>query len=146
MRYCAEPPTASLSISSGSENDLYMHLYQAVQDLPWKPVSACADVPARTFGTLLVFCYFRELYSSAEIALTAMTDPDLQYICTRTLPEANDLRSFRRANRPMIEHALATLIRIHSNHSSQPIPWSALNEAKRRVDLAVRSDCFELDI
>jgi hypothetical protein len=143
MRYCAEIPV-NASPSSARGNDHYVSLYQAVQDLPWRRGLAATEIPARALGTLLVFCYARELYSSTEIALQAVTDRDLQYICTRHVPDLNELRSFRRANRPLIEHALATYLR--SRGSSTIGSLTVLGEAKRRVDLAVRSDCFELDV
>lgn len=130
----------------GSGNDLYMRLYQAVQDLPWRRGNAATEIPVQALGTLLVFCYSRELYSSSEIVLCARTDRDLIYICTRHAPDANELRSFRRANRSLIEHALATFMRIHPSGISRLDCGSVLSEAKRRVDRAVRSDCFEMDV
>ena len=145
MRYCAEIPPNASPAPRQSGTDLYIQLYQAVQDLPWRTALMPSDIPALALGTLLVFCYSRELYSSSEIALCARTDRDLQYICTRHAPDANELRSFRRANRPLIEHALATFMRIGPSKNSQRAPGSVLSEAKLRVDLAVRSDCFDLD-
>lgn len=145
MRYCAELPCDSCPASSETEKNLFTVLYQAVQDVPWREINGPRVSPARVLGTLLVFCYFRELYSSGEIALTIRLEPDLQYITTRSVPDPNELRAFRRANRSMIEHGLATLFRLAEGRD-KGVSKNPLLEAKRRVDLAVRCDSFELDI
>lgn len=145
MRHCAEFPRDLLPIGEESENELRRLLYEAVQDLRWKDAVA-KEAPARVLGTLLVFCYFRGLYSSSEIALLARTDADLQYICMRSLPGSNELRIFRRENRALIEHALATLLRLLSASRQEVLPGTPLTEARERVNRAVKCDCFEMDV
>ena len=126
-----------------ANNEQLSALYSSVQGSRWAP--ATMETPAPVLGTLLVFAYFREIYSSSEIVLAAQDDILLRYICTNRPPPSSVLRSFRRDNRAAIEHALANLLRLQPLHSSSPrtSPWQ---EAKRRVNIAVRTDCFDLDV
>ena len=118
--------------------------------------------------TLLTFCYASGTYGSADIELNIRRDQMTRYLCTKTYPDIDVIRGFRRLNRLLIKQCLAFVLRRawelrfseEQNDDNQnascsdvsPTSWSAQRltpdfacEAEERVARAVRADSMALD-
>jgi hypothetical protein len=56
--------------------------------------------------TLLTYCYAAGIYGSEDIEWACEHDVTVRYICANTLPTQDNIRRFRRANRPWVEACL----------------------------------------
>jgi hypothetical protein len=60
----------------------------------------------RAMAGLLVFACAREMFDSEEVARACRTDPILRQLCGGAAPFADELQTFRRRNRPLLEGVL----------------------------------------
>jgi transposase len=67
--------------------------------------------PSQT-ATLLVYCYARGIFSSAEIENRLSLDPAISYICAGLKPDWFQLRRFRRDNSLLILGILTRLLEL----------------------------------
>jgi len=61
--------------------------------------------------TLVTYCYATGVYGSGEIELGIQRDAMTRYLCARTYPGVDAIRSFRRHHRPEIRECLGELFR-----------------------------------
>jgi hypothetical protein len=119
--------------------------------------------------TLLTYCYATGVYGSMDIELNIRRDQMTRYLCAKTYPDVDDLRSFRRDRCLKIKHCLAAVLRRvwelrFCGDEAEPIGGSPcvgapLNrctginpapnlsgEAEERIARAIRADSIALDI
>jgi len=61
--------------------------------------------------TLVTYCYAACLFGSQDIEFAILSDPLVRYICARTYPAWQEIRSFRRLNREVIRKCLSETFR-----------------------------------
>lgn len=87
----------------------------AVQDLPWPNATVTFDEAddrayrPQMLMTLLTYSYATGLCDSQEIERNSGLDPTLRYLCAGDRPSWQTLARFRRANRSLLERALASV-------------------------------------
>lgn len=119
--------------------------------------------------TLLTYCYATGVYGSMEIELNIRRDQMTRYLCAKTYPDIDELRSFRRDCRQIIKHCLAAVLRRvwelrFCGDDAEPIGglsyvgpslgrWAGMrpapdfsNEAEERIAWAIRADSMALDV
>jgi len=119
--------------------------------------------------TLLTYCYATGVYGSMDIELNIRRDQMTRYLCAKTYPDIDEIRSFRRDCRRIIKHCLvAVLGRVWElrfcGDDAEPIGglsyvgssldrWSGTrstpnfsNEAEERIARAIRADSMALDV
>lgn len=148
---------SDLRLEVGAETLLALTL-EAAQSLATRPPHDHAERPnPRMLLTLLTFSYASGWFRSEDVERAAATDPTGRYITAREPIRAADVRRFRRANRPWIEHCLTQVIaQIGLRTQRRPefrdpngaarhavILEDALRDARRRVGLAVQLDAAE---
>jgi hypothetical protein len=166
-----QPPTAmnspTLPPRSEAETDLRALIgadallaltLNAAQTLATRPAHDPTARPnPRMMLTLLTFSYASGWFGSEDVERAAGTDPTGRYISAREDIRAADVRRFRRANRPWIEHCLTQVIaQVWLRASQCPefrdpagaarhavILEAALRNARRRLSLAVQLDAAE---
>jgi len=127
-----------------------------------------ADFRPHILLSLLTYCYATGVYSSTDIELSFTQDTLVRHLCADTYPEAHRSRWFRRDNRQRIQRALAEVFqrawRIRSRQEESG-PNEAVDlidpcfepemdcqnallfaaEAEKRINRAVRLDCWAFD-
>lgn len=119
--------------------------------------------------TLLTYCYATGVYGSMDIELNIRRDQMTRYLCAKTYPDVDVLRSFRRDWRLKIKQCLATVLRRvwelrFCGDDAEPIGglayvgsslsrWTGMrptpnfpNEAEERIAWAIRADSMALDV
>jgi hypothetical protein len=162
---CIKPEMlASIADSTGIDSDLPL-----ASDPAWLPQPGPASHPLLP---LLTHCYAAGLYGSEDIAEAVRWNPQLRSICANQLPEARDLRRFRRTHRERITHCLAQILAqstttttpAHRGHNRSsylavslgrwasrglpivsPLDAVCAVEAERRVHRAIQKDSADLD-
>jgi hypothetical protein len=111
----------------------------------------------RVLLTLLTYCYAAGIYSSDEIEAQVPNDPQLAYLCAKTLPLANRLRHFRRYHREFVVKSLSELLQLAwKSHPQNCGPLRAAHDtrqfesffrraAEQRVQEAILEDTMALD-
>jgi Transposase domain (DUF772) len=61
--------------------------------------------------TLLTYCYSTSFYGSHDIEWAIERDRTVRYICARTYPDAQALRSFRRRHRELLLQCLTYVVK-----------------------------------
>jgi hypothetical protein len=118
--------------------------------------------------TLLTYCYATGVYGSMDIELNIHRDQMTRYLCAKTYPDVDVLRSFRRDWRLSIQQCLATVLsRVWElrfcGDDAEPIGglsyadsslnrWTGMtpapnfpNEAEARIARAIRADSMAMD-
>jgi hypothetical protein len=105
-----DPLPADLS-SWMDKRDLVGLILDVVQPIGWRTEFSQDSgldqrLRPRMLLTLLTYCYATGIYGSHEIELSIGRDETIRYLCARANPSWNDLRRFRRQNKPVIHRAL----------------------------------------
>lgn len=119
--------------------------------------------------TLLTYCYATGVYGSMDIELNIRRDQMTRYLCAKTYPDIDVLRSFRRDCRLKIKQCLAIVLRRvwelrFCGDDAEPIVgisyvgsslsrWTGMRpapnfstEAEERIAWAIRADSMALDV
>ena len=119
--------------------------------------------------TLLTYCYATGVYGSMDIELNIRRDQMTRYLCAKTYPEIDEIRSFRRDCRLIIKQCLVSVLRRvwelrFCGDDAEPIGgvsyagaslgrWAEMrpapdfsNEAEERIAWAIRADSMALDV
>jgi hypothetical protein len=118
--------------------------------------------------TLLTYCYAAGVYGSGDIELEIRRDRMTRYLCAKSYPDIDAIRSFRRRHRAKIKQCLAALLcRVWELRSSGDAPrpsddlyvsyslrrWTDVipapnfdREAEARITRAVLADSMALDV
>jgi len=119
--------------------------------------------------TLLTYCYATGVYATGEIEQNIQRDPMTRYLCARTYPNVDAIRSFRRHQRVEIQRCLAAVLqrawrlrfsdteeRETPDHGYLKTQTGCLanpelladfeSEAEERLARAIRADSMALDI
>jgi transposase len=119
--------------------------------------------------TLLTYCYAAGVYGSMDIELNIRRDQMTRYLCAKTYPDIDVLRSFRRDCRLKIKQCLTLVLRRvwelrFCGDDAEPIGglsyvgsslgrWSGTrpapnfsSEAEERIARAIRADSMALDV
>ena len=119
--------------------------------------------------TLLTYCYATGVYGSMDIELNIRRDQMTRYLCAKSYPDVDVLRSFRRDWRLKIKQCLTTVLsRVWElrfcGDDAEPIEelsyvgtslsrWNGMrptpnfhNEAEERIARAIRADSMALDV
>jgi hypothetical protein len=105
----------------------------------------------RVFLTVLTYGYGTGVYASEHIEAQAQRDPSLRYLAARLPFSGDELRRFRRMNRPLVEDCLSRLIALvwqmpGSCGSDRELAEGAFKlAAQRRVAEAIQADSMALD-
>ena len=104
-----------------------------------RPEGIAEDQPSpRLLLTLLTYCYAAAIYGSEDIEWACDKDPSVHYLCAKTPPEQEDIRRFRRANRPSIE---ACLVWIYGQACPAKDPGHSLADfVRQKLELAIMMD------
>lgn len=98
------------------EEKILSWVEQEIERLPRELLSpssapgAKVDERWRRLAVLMTFAYSVQVFRSGEIATACHTNSTLKSICANKAPFAQELEHFRRANRPVLEAALAGLL------------------------------------
>ncbi|HKS38032.1 MAG TPA: hypothetical protein VJW76_12620 [Verrucomicrobiae bacterium] len=119
--------------------------------------------------TLLAYCYATGVYGSMDIELNICRDQMTRYLCARTYPDIDAIRSFRRDCRLKIKQCLISVLRRvwelrFCGDEAEPIGgvsyagaslgrWAGMRpgpdfsiEAEERIAWAIRADSMALDV
>jgi transposase len=118
--------------------------------------------------TLLTYCYATGVHGSADIELEIRRDRMTRYLCAKTYPDLDAIRSFRRQYRLKLKQCLAAVLcRVWElrfcGDDAEPIDgryigtspsrWTDAmpvpkfdSEAEERITRAVRADSMALDV
>jgi len=100
---------------------------------------------------LLSFAYATRIFSCEEVAARCCSDTTFRQICRGSFPAAQELSSFRRQNRPLLQRILArVLLRavrhrfdLDADRLSPELEQDLWNHAARRLDVARHLDTDE---
>jgi hypothetical protein len=106
------------------------------------------DQQFRVMLRLLVFAYATRLFSSEDIVMACRVDPTVRTLCGGYIPFAQELRTFRRRHRALLERVLAGVflravtnrLNLHSYPLSDDIELDAQNHAAERLEIARQMD------
>lgn len=119
--------------------ELSLEAAQFVGETLWGPAIIMPDEPGpRTLLTLLTYCYGSGICGSEEIERACGDDPSVRYLCSRTFPNQEMIRRFRRANRPWLE---ACLLNVYANAFSSCEAEPGLDAlVRRKIEAAIMTD------
>jgi hypothetical protein len=111
---------------------------QVVGERVFDCLQPVARTPARTLLSLLTYCYARDIIASEEIEWACKEDAGARYLCAGILFLRENIREFRRANRPWIEESLAEVLMSQAATADAEAPAVA----RRKLELAVMMDAM----
>jgi transposase len=168
----ALPNDLSLYIGKKTLVKLILEAVEGVDMGGYRPgtmSSAGVVVQPAMMLALLTYCYATGVYESMDIELNIHRDQMTRYLCAKTYPGVDVLRSFRRDGRLKISQCLATVLRRvwelrFCGDDAEPIGgpsyidfslsrWTGVkpapnfvNEAEERIAWAIRADSMALDV
>lgn len=110
------------------------------EQFPWSQ----RDCPSKTMLAVLSFAYLTGVFSHEDIAARCYSNPTFHLLCEGRVPVAQELSSFRRRNRHLLERILAgVLLRAVRQKSEIDLAWlesevaeELRHRAAERLDLA----------
>jgi hypothetical protein len=148
-RNCAEV------ISPAADTQVLNWVLEAVAEAKWNTGVIWVDnrFSRNMLLTLLVYAYYKELWTSEEIEAESETDRTLRYICGGRRPTMEIIRQFRRGHREVILGCLSGVFqKLFRAQISQPqgayqhLQKAARNLADQRIRTAVLMEMVALDI
>ena len=150
------------------ESTLVHLLFEALHPVDPDGLDSAKGLPLgspRILQTVLTYSYATGLYSSEEIERRILREVQLRYLAAKSCPSSNDLRRFRRLNRPYLQRSLSRLFLLAWEHltpqslaesdslllADQAIALESVVrlfelDAQRRIDSAVLADTMALDV
>jgi transposase len=107
--------------------------------------------PSKLMLGLIVYCYARQVFSSAEIETMLANDVACHGLCQHDLPSTSAISRFRNDNRELIQTCLRSALRFLAQRKVADGTVTRINdsfvadEAKRRIIMAMCTDSLEFD-
>lgn len=126
----------------------------ALEDRSLKPLTPGDAGPfaqTRALLALLIHCYARQIYGSADVADLARRDKDFPRLCGEGFPDGQTIRRFRSENREVIHRCLMAALhflveqKISLGVLTKVSDTQLAEEASRRIIMAMFIDSMELD-
>lgn len=156
MTLLTQPELGRISPSQVDEipaAEMMRLVFEAIEETPWPRLAPPADenaTPAVVLRTVLLFCLARRIYGSADIESGAASDPNIRYLCARSLPKFDEIRRFRRQNTELLCDTLATILYKRwrmLNGSDWSISFGPfVDEARHRLSAAIEADSAVMDV
>lgn len=166
------PDDLSLYIGKKTLVKLVLEAVEGIDEGGSCPVSVTAEkcvIQPVMLITLLTYCYATGVYGSMDIELNIRRDQMTRYLCAKTYPDVDVLRSFRRDWRLKIRQCLASVLRRvwelrFCGDDAEPVGglsyagsslsrWTGMrptpnfpDEAEERMARAIRADSMALDV